>query len=213
MSKSKTKRLGRDQWVHRDAPDAVDTETWAYVPTGDPLLTRRARACAEYGHVLGPGYGGATAPYGGLVRHGALAEQLDKGSRANVVDAVARLRTVDVEDRAGIAIAGSYRVAAACLNRFGLGVGWSQGVQRAIATGTDPETAVRHRNVYEALNAAGEPVTGGDVKLWDQHTIVHGVNVVILAIRGGYTASEITADILADRATLAFAAALNQGVV
>jgi len=177
------------------------------------LLTRRARACAEYGHVLTAGYKGASsAPFGGLVRHAALAAQLGKGSPAAVKDVATRLGLIAGTDRAGIALVGSWVLAAEIVNQHTLTPGeWDQGGARVVATGApDADVVARRARVFAALTEAGRKVSPTDLEVWDLHATAHGVNTVVLAIQAGYSAREITPAILNDTPTLAVAAALNQ---
>jgi len=206
--------LPKGTWLHRDAPDTVDASTWCLVPTGDPLLTRRARACGEYGHVLTAGYGRASsAPFGGLVRHAALADQLGKGSPADVKDVAERLPMIGGIDRAGIALTGSWVLAAEIVNQLAIASEvWALGGARAVATGApDADSVQRRVPVFAALTEAGRRVTPTDLEVLDIYAVGYSVGAVVLAIQAGYSAREVTPEILADTATLQVAAALNQG--
>ena len=208
-----TARLPKGTWLHRDAPSACDPASWCLVPTGDALLTRRARACDVYGHVLTRGYGRATsAPFAGLVRHADLAAQLSKGSPANVKDVAERLPRIGGIDRAGIAVTASWVLAAEIVNQLVLTTAsWVAGGVRAVESGApDVDAVARRTPVFAALAEAGRKVTPTDLEVWDCHALVAGVGTVVLAIRAGYTAREITPELLTDTATLSVAAALNQ---
>lgn len=208
-----TRRLPKDAWLHRDAPDAVDAETWCLVRTGDPLLTRRARACSVYGHVLTTGYKAASsAPYGGLVRHAELAAQLSKGSPAEVKAAATNVAIYLDDAGAGTALCGSWHLAAAIVNQHAITPeSWALAGTRAVATGApDPDGIARRVPVFTALVNAGRRITATDLEVWDIHVLVAGAPAVILAIRAGYGIREITPEQLMDTATLSVAAALNQ---
>lgn len=212
LRKFHTRGPHRGVWLHRDAPASVDAGTWCLAVTGDPLLTRRARACAEYGHVLTNGYQAGTALYGGLVRHAALAEQLDKGSTevvAGVVDRLSGRGLLDAADWAGIALAGSYRLAAQVISlELGGPAAWDLGGDRAVATGTDQRDADRRRSVYGALNTTCAKVSAIELEIWDGYAVV-SVTGAVLAIRAGLSASEVTFEVLADLPSLRVMAALN----
>ena len=208
-----TRTLPKGTWIHRDAPAAVDPSTWCLVPTGDALLTRRARACDVYGHVLTRGYGRATsAPFAGLVRHADFAAQLSKGSPAAVKDVAERLPRIGGIDRAGIAVTGSWVLAAEIVNQLVLTTAsWVAGGVRAVESGApDVDSVHRRTPVFAALAEAGRRVTPTDLEVLDIHTVGYGVNAVVLAIRAGYSCREITPGLLTDTATLSVAAALNQ---
>jgi hypothetical protein len=192
------------------APPAVEA-TWCFVPVKVAVLSAAAAACAESGHVF-VRRGGEPEPFGTLVRHWDLASRLDQGSDAAVAAVAGRLDLLEVEDRCGLAVAGSWRLVAEIISEFGFAVvEWAQGSGVAIATGTDPVLAARRAPVFAALNATKATVTADELEAWDRHAVASGVDVVVLAVRAGYGVSEVTAELLADRATLAAAAALNDG--
>jgi hypothetical protein len=199
----------RDVWVDPNAPAAVDVETWCFVRVGDPhypALTPVAKRCAEYGQVF-VRRGGVTEPFGRLVRHWALASELDRGSDAAVVAKVRGLVLLASEDRSALAVAGSWRLAAVILNQHG----WAgaEAAECAVATGTDPVIARRRGPVLATLYAAGILVTGEDLELWLSPASSSGVDAVVLAIQAGLSASEVTDEMLADVPSLRVMAALN----
>jgi len=121
-------------------PSTDEEIWWCQVGAWNSVLTRRAHACTEYVSAGSPGY------IRGYVRHWALGEQLDKGRDA--AGNAARLTRMKPADKAGLAIAGPYRLAAEIINKYRLGLGAGKFV-KPIPPGAHPNSPAAHYRQQE----------------------------------------------------------------
>ena len=187
-------------WIGRyDAtPTDFNRETWAWVPSGSSLLTRRAAACEGIDRMWTDKYG--TSKLGRWVRHADLADRLDEGGPAAVRKAALAVCHMNyAADRAGIALASSPRLLAAITAVCALsGDAITQGGEWAIATGSPRRRTTRRAAVLIALGAQGRVrITAEQVAGWDATRKGTAAALAAAAVAGLQTTSDATPAIVA----------------